>query len=81
SSPFADSSGNIGYLYTRNTLGIFESRSSDGGKTFFETENISGHLPSIIDHTEITADVSGNLYAYWGTTVGGSSDIYLSKFR
>jgi hypothetical protein len=81
SSPFADSSGNIGYLYTRSTLGIFESRSSDGGKTFFETENISGHLPSIIDHPEVTSDTSGNLYAYWGTTVGGSSDIYLSKFR
>jgi hypothetical protein len=80
-SPFADSAGNIGYLYTRGTLGIFEGRSSDGGKTFFQTENVSGHLPSVIDHTEIISDPSGNLYAYWGTTVGGSSDIYVCKFH
>jgi hypothetical protein len=80
-SPFADSTGNIGYLYTRGTLGIFEGRSSDGGKTFFQTENVSGHLPSIIDHTEVASDPSGNLFAYWGTTVGGSSDIYVCKFH
>lgn len=81
SSPFLDSAGNIGYLYTRETLGIFEGRSSDGGKTFFQTENISGHLPSILGHTEIVPDSNGNLYAYWGTTAGGSSDIYVCKFR
>ena len=81
SSPFTDSAGDIGYLYTRGTLGVFESRSSDGGKTFSQTENISGHLPSIIDHTEIAAGPRGSLFAYWGTTVGGGSNIYVCKFR
>jgi hypothetical protein len=81
SSVFSDSAGNVGYLFTRKTQGILEGRSSDGGKTFFQIENVSGHLPSVIGHTEITADPSGNLYAYWATTVGGSTDIYVCKFH
>jgi hypothetical protein len=81
SSVFSDAAGNVGLLYTQGGLGIFEGRSSDGGKTLSQIENVSGLLPSIIGHTEITADPSGNLYAYWDTTVGGSTDIYVCKFH
>lgn len=76
----ADSTGNVFVVWENDSgvLGVFVSRSTDGGATFSSPMTLSTNTGGSVS-PQIAVDVNGNVNVVWEDDSGASSDISFSR--